>query len=178
MGLTTNLYFFGGDYERQPTRRTIMDALVARLPEVDQRQRIAAHGAIRVAFDDFDWLLNHRGAETLLDPPVQVFLVAMRRFGEAPVYLSPVDLVRRFHALGWIPAEQLADLPPEALEPPKEAEAVSLDRVMTRFFPPGSLAGMGDEEWRRRSAGLAEAIKAHLAEHDARHGALAGAEET
>jgi hypothetical protein len=167
MSLTTNLYFFGRDYERQPTRRAILDALVARLPEAEQRQRIAEHGAIRVAFNEFDWMFDRGGAVTLLDPPVEAFLVAIRRIGDPPVFMNVLDLLRRFHALGWIPEEQLPDLPPEALEAPREQEAISLDLVTMRFFPPGSLAGMDDEERRRRSAGLVEAIEAHLAERKA-----------
>ncbi len=173
MSLTTNLYFFGEGYDRQPSRRIVMDTLVARLPEVEQRHRIAALGAVRVAFGDFDWMLNGGGAATLLDPPVQAFLIAIRRVGDAPVYLEPLDLLRRFHSLGWIPEEQLAGLPPEALEPPKEEDAVSLDRVIARFVPPGTRPPVEDpEELRQRTISLAGAIDAHVAEQRAPHGAL------
>jgi hypothetical protein len=178
MSLTTNLYFFGTGYDRQPSRRTVMDALIARLPEEEQRQRVAALGAIRVACDDFNWLLNSGGAATLLDPPVEAFMVAIRKFGDAPVYLTPLDLVRRFHAVGWIPEEQLADLPPEALKPPQEEDAISLDRVIARFFPPGVRPPLEDpEEMRQRSISLQAAINAHCAEQRAPHGALGDAEE-
>ena len=178
MSLTTNLYFFGTGYDRQPSRRMVMDALIARLPEEEQRHRIAARGAVRVAFDDFNWLLNSGGAATLLDPPVEAFMVAIRKVNDAPVYLRPLDLVRRFYASGWIPEEQLADLPPEALEPPQEGDAVSLDRVIARFFPPGTRPPLEDpEEMRRRSISLRAAIDAHVAEQCASHGALGDAGE-
>jgi hypothetical protein len=175
MSLTTNLYFFGADYDRQPYRREIMDALVARLPEAEQRRRILLDGAVRVAFSDFNWLLNDRGAATLLDPPVDAFIVAIRRIGDPPVFLKPLDLLRRFHARGWIPEAQLADLPPEALEPPQEEEAISLDRVISRFFPPGS--GALEDDGGNRSAAMLEAIKAHVAEQRAPHGTLGGQAE-
>jgi hypothetical protein len=176
MSLTTNLYFFGADYDRQPFRREIMDALVARLPEAEQRRRIRVDGAVRVAFSDFNWLLNERDAATLLDPPVEAFTTAVRRFGDPPVFLNPLDLLRRFHALGWIPDEQFADLPPEALGPPKEEEAISLDRVISRFFPTGS--GALEDDGGKRTAAMLQAIEAHVAEQRAPHGTLGGPNES
>ncbi len=177
MSLTTNLYFFGEGFDRQPSRRMVMDALVTRLPEVEQRHRIAALGAVRVAFGDFDWMLNGGGAATLLDPPVEAFIVAIRKIGDAPVFLKPLDLLRPFHASGWIPEEHLAGLPPEALEPPQEDDAISLDLVMARFYPPGSPPLLDPEERRQRSISLFAAIDAHGAEQRARHGALGEAGE-
>ena len=174
MILTTHLYFFRSDDDApRLRRRDVMDAIIGRLPEFEWRQRIAEHGALRVAMNEFAWLFDQNGIETLFDPPVKAFLVAIRRIGDAPVYLSPLDLLRRFHALGWIPEEQQAGLPPEALEPPTEADAISLDRVLARFQPSGPDAHLTRAETLKEHAGeILAAIKAHVAEHTARHGAL------
>ena len=100
-------------------------------------------------------------------------LLAIRRVGDAPVYLSPPDLLRRLNSLGWIPEEQHASLPPEALEPPTEADAISLDRVLARFQPSGLGAQLTRGEPLKEHAGeIVAAIKAHVAEQTARHGAL------
>lgn len=174
MSLTTNLYFFRSDEDAPRLhRRDVMDAIVGRLTEFEWRARIAESGALRVAMVEFDWLLRQRGAETLLDPPAHAFTVAIRRIGDAPVYLSPLDLLRRLHALGWIPAEQHADLPPEALERPREGDAVSLDHVFTRFGLNGPDAHLTRVETMSTYAGeILAAIQAHVAEQRARHGAL------
>lgn len=173
MSLDTNLYFFRPDDPATLHRRDVMDAIVGRLAEFEWRQRIAEHGAFRVAMGEFDWLLRHRGAETLLDPPVHAFLVAVRRVGDAPVYLNPLDLLRRFHAHGWIPAEQHAGLPPAALERPREADAISLDHVFTRFGLNGPGAHLTRAQTLKEYSGeIVAAIQAHVAEHRARHGRL------
>lgn len=174
MSLTTNLYFFRSDDDAPRLhRRDVMDAIVGRLTEFEWRARIAENGALRVAMNEFAWLADHGGAETLLDPPVQAFTVAIRRIGDAPVYLSPLDLLRRLHALGWIPEEQHADLPPEALEPPAENDAISLDRVLLRFQPSGPDAHLTRAQTLIDHADeIVAAIHAHVAEQRARHGAL------
>ena len=174
MSLTTILYFFRPDDDAPHLhRRGVMDAIVGRLPELEWRQRIAERGALRAAVNEFAWLFDRNGIETLFDPPVKAFLVAIRRIGDAPVYLSPLDLLRRFHALGWIPEEQHAGLPPQALEPPREADAISLDRVLARFQLNGPDAHLTRVETLTEYAGeILAAIKAHVAEHTARHGAL------
>jgi len=174
MSFTTNLYFFRPDDDAPHLhRRDVMDAIVGRLPEFEWRQRIAERGALRVAMNEFAWLADHGGAETLLDPPVQAFTVAFRRIGDAPVYLNPLDLLRRFHALGWIPEEQQAGLPPAALEPPAEDDAISLDRVLLRFQPTGPDAHLTRAETLKEHAGeIVAAIQAHVAEQRAPHGAL------
>lgn len=173
MSLNTNVYFFRSEDEPRLHRRDVIDAIVARLPETEQRQRIAAHGAIRVALNEFDWLFNRGGARTLLDPPVEAFLVAVRRIGDAPVYVTPLDLIRRYHALGWIPEERLCDLPPEALEPPREQDAISLDHVLMRFHPTGPDAGPNRvAALLERAEDMVAAIHAHVAEQTARHGDL------
>lgn len=174
MSLTTNLYFFRSDEDApRLRRRDVMDAIIGRLTEFEWRQRIAERGALRVAMNEFAWLFDQGGIETLFDPPVKAFLVAVRRFGDAPVYLSPLDLLRRLHMLGWIPEAQHASLPPEALEPPKEGEAISLDRVLARFQPSGPDAHLTRAQTLMdHSEEILAAIKAHVAEHTARHGAL------
>jgi hypothetical protein len=174
MSLDTHLFFFQPDDDAPPLhRRDVMDAIVGRLPDFEWRQRIAERGALRVAMNEFAWLFDEGGAETLLDPPVQAFLVAVRRFGDAPVYLSPLDLLRRFHARGWIPPEQHEALPPAALEPPREDDALSLDRVLARFQPTGPDAHLTRADTLlAHTAEIAAAIQAHIAEHTARHGAL------
>ncbi len=141
MSLNTNFYFFRSEDEPRLHRRDVIDAIVARLRETEQRQRIADHGAIGVTLNEFDWLFNRGGVRTLLDPPVEAFLIAVRRVGDAPVYVTPLDLIRRYHAMGWIPEEQLSDLPPEALEPPPEQDAISLDPGLMRFHTAGRDAG-------------------------------------
>jgi hypothetical protein len=174
MSLDTNLYFFRpGDDAPHLHRRDVMDAIVGRLPDLEWRQRIAEHGALRVAMNEFAWLFDQSGVETLFEPPVQAFLVAIRRFGDAPVYLSPLDLLRRLHAHGWIPEEQRAGLPPQALEPPSEGDAISLDRVLARFQPSGPDAHLTRADTLKEYAGeILAAIQAHVAERTARHGAL------
>jgi hypothetical protein len=174
MSLDTNLYFYQQDDDAPPLhRRDVMDAIVGRLPDCEWRQRIAERGALRVAMNEFGWLFDRRGVDTLFDPPVQAFLVAVRRSGDAPVYLNPLDLLRRFHARGWIPEEQHATMPPEALEPPREDDAVSLDRVLARFQPTGPDAHLTRADTLIAHAGeTAAAIQAHIAEHKARHGTL------
>ena len=174
MSLTTNLYFFRpGDDAPRVHRRDVMDAIVGRLPETEWRERIAEHGALRVAMNEFAWLFDQNGIETLFDPPVQAFLVAIRRIGDPPVYLNPLDLLRRLHALGWIPEDQHAGLPPEALEPPKEGEAISLDRVLARFQSTGPDAHLTRAQKLIDQADeIVAAIKAHVTEHRARHGQL------
>ena len=150
-----------------------MDAIVGRLTEFEWRARIAENGALRVAMNEFAWLHDQKGIETLFDPPVRAFLVAIRRIGDAPVYLSPLDLLRRLHALGWIPQEQHAGLPPEALEPPKEGDAISLDHVFDRFGLNGPHAHLTRAETLKAHAGeIVAAIHAHVAEQRARHGAV------
>ena len=174
MSLTTNLYFFRSDEDAPRLhRRDVMDAIVGRLTEFEWRARIAENGALRVAMNEFAWLHDQKGIETLFDPPVRAFLVAIRRIGYAPVYLSPLDLLRRLHALGWIPQEQHAKLPPEALEPPKEGDAISLDHVFDRFGLNGPDAHLTRAETLKEHAGeIVAAIHAHVAEQRARHGAL------
>lgn len=174
MSFDTNLYFFRPDDDAPDLhRRDVMDAIVGRLAEIEWRQRIAERGALRVAMNEFAWLFDQNGIETLFDPPIKAFLVAIRRIGDAPVYLSPLDLLRRFHALGWIPEAQHASLLPEALEPPTEADAISLDRVLAPFQPSGPDAHLTRAETLKEHAGeIVAAIKAHVAEHTARHGAL------
>jgi hypothetical protein len=174
MSLTTNLYFFRSDDDAPPLRRRdVMDAIIGRLPEFEWRQRIAEHGALRVAMNEFAWLFDQGGIETLFDPPVEAFLVAVRRIGDPPVYLNPLDLLRRLHALGWIPEAQHASLPPEALEPPEEGEAISLDRVLARFQPSGPDAHLTRAQTLiDHSEEIVAAIQAHVAEHRARHGQL------
>ena len=174
MSLDTKLYFIRFDQDAPRLhRRDVMAAIVSRLPDFEWRQRIAEHGARRVALMEFAWLFNQAGVETLFDPPVQAFLSAIRRIGEAPVYLSPLDLLRRFHARGWIPVEQHGALPPEALEPPCEDDGLSLDHVLARFQPTGPDAHLTRVQTLiAHSAEIAAAIEAHIAEHTARHGAL------
>ncbi len=174
MSLDTKLFFFRPDDDAPHLhRRDVMDAIVGRLPGLEWRQRIAEHGALRVAMNEFAWLHDKNGIETLFDPPVHAFLVAIRRIGDAPVYLSPLDLLRRLNALGWIPEEQHAGLPPEALEPPSEGDAISLDRVLARFQPTGPDAHLTRAETLKEHAGeIVAAIHAHVAEHTARHGQL------
>ena len=174
MSLDTKLFFFRSDEDApRLRRRDVMDAIIGRLPEFEWRQRIAEHGALRVAMNEFAWLFDQNGIETLFDPPVKAFLVAVRRIGDAPVYLNPLDLLRRLHALGWIPEEQHAGLPPEALEPPTEADAISLDRVLARFQPSGPDAHLTRAQTLMdHSEEIVAAIQAHVAEHRARHGQL------
>jgi hypothetical protein len=174
MSLTTNLFFFRSDDDAPRLhRRDVMDAIVGRLPEIEWRERIAEHGALRVAMNEFAWLFDQGGIETLFDPPVRAFLVAIRRIGDAPVYLNPLDLLRRMHALGWIPEEQHAGLPPEALDPPKEGDAISLDRVLARFQPAGPDAHLTRAQTLIDHADeIVAAIHAHVAEQRAPHGAL------
>ena len=174
MGLDKRLFFFRPDDDAPPLRRRdVMDAIIGRLPEVEWRHRILQHGARRVATNEFSWLYNHGGIETLFDPPVEAFLVAIRRVGDPPVYLTCLDLLRRLNALGWIPTEQHADLPSQALEPPNEEEAISLDRVLLRFQPSGPDAHLTRAQTLIDHADeIAAAIDAHIAEHTARHGTL------
>ena len=134
-----------------------------------------AHGLTLITTNEheFAWLFDHNGIEPLFDPPVKTFLLAIRRVGDVPVYLSPPDLLRRLGSLGWIPEEQHADLPPEALEPPTEADAISLDRVLARFQPSGPHAQLTRADTLKEYAGeILAAIQAHVAERTARHGAL------
>jgi hypothetical protein len=174
MSLDTHLFFFQPDDDAPPLhRRDVMDAIVGRLPDFEWRQRIDQRGALRVAMNEFAWLFDERGIETLFDPPILAFLTAVRRFGDAPVYLSPLDLLRRFHARGWIPPEQHEALPPAALEPPREDDALSLDRVLARFQPTGPDAHLTRADTLIAHADdIAAAIQAHIAEHTARQGAL------
>lgn len=104
---------------------------------------------------------------------MRAFTVAIRRIGDAPVYLTPLDLLRRLHALGWIPEDQHTRLPAEALEPPSEDDAISLDRVLLRFQPSGPDAHLTRAQTLIDHADeIVAAVHAHIAEHTARHGAL------
>lgn len=174
MSLDTRLFFCRFDDTAPPLRRRdVMDAIVGRLPEAEWRQRIGEHGALRLAMGEFAWLFNENGIQSLFDPPVHAFAVAVRRIGDAPVFLTPLDLLRRLNALGWVPPEQHAGLPSEALEPPSEADAISLDRVVARFQPSGAASGAERvQSLLDHADDLVAAIKAHVAEHTARHGAL------
>ena len=177
MSLDTRLFFCRFSDGPRLHRRDVLDTIVARLPEAEHRARIAQHGAVVVALREFNWLFNEGGAESLMGPTMLASLSTVRRIGEAPVYLTPLDLIRRFHALGWIPHEQLAQLPAEALEPPCEQDAISLDHVIARFLPTGPDAHLKRADALREHAHeIVAAMEAHVEEHTARHGEL-GADE-
>jgi predicted nucleic acid-binding protein len=91
MSLDTNLYFFRRDDDAPALhRRDVMDAIAGRLPDFEWRQRIAEHGALRVAMKEFAWLFNERGVESLFDPPVHAFLKLVDAFC-APFVSLPFD---------------------------------------------------------------------------------------
>jgi hypothetical protein len=94
MSLDTRLFVCRFDDTAPPLRRReMMDAIIGRLPEAEWRQRIGEHGALRVAIGEIAWLLNENGTQHRLDPPVHACPVAVRRIGDAPVFLTPLDLL-------------------------------------------------------------------------------------
>jgi len=170
-----NVFFFCFFDGARLRRRDILAAIVTRLPEIEQRYRITRYGAVRVALNEFDWLLNRGGARTLLDPPVEAFLVTVRRPDEAPVLLTPVDLIRCYRELGWVPENQRAQLPHEALKPATEDDAITLDQVRTRYQPSSPEAHLTRAAiLRERSAEIAADIQARVAARTMGRGAVAG----
>ena len=110
--LTTYLYFIR-PFEAGPTpsRKALLDAIVAARPREAIISDVMLHGPIRVALDTFSWMLREQGADYLFPEPLHATLVFVRRPSEAPLRLTPLDLLERYHVEGLIPD----DAPPEGL---------------------------------------------------------------
>ena len=118
-----------------PTPAEVLDAITARLPEPDQRQRIQQRGATQAAHDDIKWLATRGNAETLVPCALRATVGRWRRYNEAPLYIRPIDIVRRYLRNGWIPEDQTAHLPAQAFQPPQEAAGVGLDALVDALLP-------------------------------------------
>jgi hypothetical protein len=138
MSLETRLYLVcANGCDPTPTKRGVLDALMARFPEADQRRRLERSGALDSALQDLHWLYREGGAETLLPVRLTPTVVSIRRPNEAPLYVTPLDVLRRYVYLGWVGEHDRATLPPEALTPPQEAPLIPLDAFLAKYFQVG-----------------------------------------
>jgi hypothetical protein len=122
--------------------------------------------------NEFAWLFDQNGIETLFDPPSRPSwspsAASATRPSTSARSTSCDASTRSGGSRSSTPACRRRS--PRAA---REDDAISLDRVLARFQPTGPDAHLTRAETLKAHAGeIVAAIKAHVAEHTARHGAL------